>query len=478
MRTSNGRSRFARVTPLGLAFAALLLGVVLGILVLDPTPADAKEWDSPKDNVVLNIPDAPSPWEWLSYNDQWPKLGIIKGARRALTKLKRGGKPADGHGALMHLAVRKAAEGLTLQAAAEDADIRSFLLARFKGTEGEIESEEVTVESGSSKDGHPGIVLRTTGKANNLKAKTVDCTGYLLISIARGKLYLLRMYAFPTPDDDDCLVLDLDGLEYNGMRLINTKEDKQAEGPPKKGADGDGEKKGEDEKEEAREDEVLENRAQRWRITIDKKLLRQEITDEEKKDFFMELKLSDYDARGGYSLYVYAPPTIQYIDGVQGSPPNLIKWITSDWWQTFTVNHPKGDLSTYKWPRSPSTKGAKTFLTLPDMSDEKTKRVVIKDGKKRPIEVDAADMFKKLGFCEKVKGQIGKKGKVSEAVRGVMSGVRPRTPGEETIFRWAFRGRAHSYRVFVVLWGQGYMKWGDALRKTLESWEFGLKFKD
>ena len=74
MPTSNGRSRCTRLTPLGVVFAALAIGA----LMLAPGPADAKEWDSPKDNVVLRIPDAPSPWEWLSYNDQWPKLGIIK----------------------------------------------------------------------------------------------------------------------------------------------------------------------------------------------------------------------------------------------------------------------------------------------------------------------------------------------------------------------------------------------------------------
>ncbi len=472
MSTRTHGRRFVR-----LASCALLLTVfAVGALVLTPPAAEAKEWDSPKDNVLLSIPDAPAPWEWLNFNAQWTKAGILKGARRSLTKLKRTKEPADGQGALMHLAVRKAPEGMTLAAAAEDEDVRSFLLTRFKGSEGDIDTDEVTIESGTNPEGHPAIVLRTEGTAANLKAKKAACTGYLLIAVARGRLYLLRMYAFPTEDDDDGLVYDLDYLEANCLRLISSKDDKKTKGPEKKGDDE--EKKDEAKKEEEREDEVLENRAQRWRITIDKKLKREDITDDEKKDF-LELKCSDADQKGGYAFYIYAPPTIQYTDGVAGKPANIIKWMTASWWQNFTVNHPKGDLITYKWPKKPMTKGVKTFMTLPYFEDEKARRVVIKDGKKRPVEVDAADMIKKFGFCEKVKQKnIGKKGKVSEAVRGVMSGKRPRYPGHETIVRFAFRGRAHSYRVFVSFYGEATKKWGTALRKTLESWEFGLKFRD
>jgi len=468
--------RLARFVSLG------LLGVVLvgAAAVLAPHAASAKDWDSEKDNVFVSIPESPAPWEWLDFTADWTKHGIVKGASRVLTRLKGSDKEPDGQGALMHLAVRDAPAGKTLEQVAADAEIRSFLLARFQGSEGDVQSEEVKVDSGSDPEGHPAIVLRATGKANNLKAKPGRlCTGYLLIALARGKLYLLRMYAFPADEQDlDGLVYDLDFLEANCLRISNTKDEAAKEGPPKKD-EGAEEKKDDGAADEPeRKDEVIENRAQRWRITIDKKLKPIEITDDERKDF-LEIKCVDADQHGGYSFYVYAPPTIQYTDGVQGQPPDLVKWITSDWWADFVVNHPKGDLITYEWPRRPFTKGAKTFLTLPDFDDEKARRVVIADGKDRPIEVDAADMFKKLGFCEKVKDdQIGKKGKVSEAVRGIMSGRRPRLPGFETIVRFAWRGRAHSYRVFVSFWGEAHKKWGEALRNTLESWEFGLKFKD
>ncbi len=467
--------------PLRIASCVLLTAAIaLAALIATRGTADAKQWDSEKDNVVVRIPEAPAAWAWLPFNSQWAKASIIKGAHRVLKTLKRTGEAADGQGGLMHLAVRPADEGLTLATAAEDEKIRDFLLARFKGTEEDVESEEVRVDAPKEKDGFPAIVLRTKGKARNLKAKPGRCTGYLLITICRGKLYLLRMYAFPTEDDDDALGYDLDYMEANCLTLINTKA-LGAKHPPRK--DGEADPKGADggqgdgPAEEEREDETIENRAQRWRITIDKKLLRQELTDEE-KELFLEIKCSDADRMGGYSFYVYAPPTTQYIDGVKAPPPDLIKWIGPDWWQNFTVNHPKGELATFKWPKKPATKGVKTFVTLPHIGNEKARKVIFKEGKKRPVEMKASDM-RKAGFFEKVKkNNIGKKGKVSEAVRGVMQGKRPRLAGLETVVRFAFRGRAHSYRVFVILWGEGHKKWGPALRKTLESWEFGLKFKD
>jgi len=487
MATRKDAPALLRLASSGLLAAVIALSAPLpaaigvSALLVAGSSASAKEWDSAKDNVIVAIPDAPAPWTWRAFNGQWAKAGIIKGAERVLTTLKRTGDPAHGQGGLMHLAVRPAGEDVTLASAADDEEIRAFLLKRFKGSEGEIEREEVTVDSGSNQDGHPAIVLRTKGKAANLKAKDGPCTGYLLVTLARGKLYLLRMYAFPTEDDDDGLVYDLDYMEANCLRLINTKA-KGAKRQPKAGGDADPKDadggKGDGPAEEEREDEVIENHAQRWRITIDKKLLRLELTDDEKNIDFLELKCEEADRMGGYSFYVYAPPNTQYIDGVKTPPPNLMKWIGPDWWQNFTVNHPKGELATYKWPKKLATKGARTFLTMPYIGNEKARKVVFKEGKKRPVEMSASDM-RKAGFFEKVKrNNIGKKGKVSEAVRGVMQGKRPRLPGQETIIRFAFRGRAHSYRVFVSLWGEAHKKWGEALRRTLESWEFGLKFKD
>jgi hypothetical protein len=86
-------------------------------------------------------------------------------------------------------------------------------------------------------------------------------------------------------------------------------------------------------------------------------------------------------------------------------------------------------------------------------------------------------MIKRLGFCEKVKRQhyLGRKAKAIEPHRGCMQGLRAPSGQVETAFRFAFRyGKTGtSYRVFVIFRGEAWRKWGAALRKTLESWEFG-----
>lgn len=463
-------SRNRLIVSAWLAFVAALA------FLLGPQPATAKTWESDEQNVMLEIPEGGNPWDWLPYNSAWGKLGIVKGAKRELVKLKND-KPAEGHGALMHLAVQDAAEGMTVGSLAENDDVRGFLLKRFRGTEGDVETEEVTMGA-DGKFEHPAVVLRTKGKALNLDGKEATCEGILLATVARGKLVMMRLYAWPTEYDEEGLSVDINYMEGNALRLITAKEKKEAgEAPPKKdagegpGEDGEGDYEG--------EEEVLEFRAQRWRMTKHKKIKRDEITDEEKTDYLV-FKASDNDRMGGYNFYIYAPPNTQYIDGVKAPPPNILKWMTADWWQNFNNNHPKGELATWKWPKKPQTKGARTWLTIPYMEDEKNRKVVFKADKKRPVEVDASDMIKKLKFVEKVKkNNIGKKGKAGEAVRGCMSGKRPTGfPEPETMYRFAFRNREHSYRIFVGFYGRGYQKWGEPVRLTLESIEFGLKFKD
>ena len=84
------------------------------VLTLGSQPAVAKSWEGDEQNVMLEISEGGNPWDWLPFNSAWGKLGIIKGAKRELTKLKNG-KPATGQGALMHLAVRDAPDGATIK---------------------------------------------------------------------------------------------------------------------------------------------------------------------------------------------------------------------------------------------------------------------------------------------------------------------------------------------------------------------------
>ena len=449
----------------------LALAVVL-VPFLRPTPAHAKSWESDENNVILDIPEGAKAWDWLPFNAQWAAQGIVKGAKREPDKLKNG-KPATGHGALMHLAVQDAPKDTSVADLAKNEDVRGFLLKRFRGTEGDVEVQEVTMGADGEYE-HPAVALRTKGTSLNLKRQDAACEGILLATIARGKLVMMRLYAWPTEYDEEGLSVDINYMEGNALRLITAKEKKGKEMPKKAPPPDEGEEKGD----EKREDEELEFQALRFKMTKDAKLDYEEITDED-KDFHVIFKVAGSDRMGSYRLWIYAPPNTQYQDGQQLPPPNLMKWIGPDWWQNFDNNHPKGELATWKWPKKPETKGAKTFLTIPFMEDEKNRDVVFKADKKRPAEASFVDM-KKMGFVEKPKrNNIGKRGKASEAVRGCMSGKRPAGGfPDETVFRFAWRHREHSYRVFVTFAGEAYKKWGPAIRKTLESIEFDVKFKD
>ena len=186
------------------------------------------------------------------------------------------------------------------------------------------------------------------------------------------------------------------------------------------------------------------------------------------------LKIVHNETEGGVVLYLYAPLTTSYVDGVKRAPFNIMKWMTSDWWVDFDTNHPKGAISTWKWPRKPEGKNP-TFLVVPDMSDEKNHVTVFKPKQLRPKKVSQGEATKKLKFVEKPKkNNIGKKGKGGEALRGCLEGNRE-GGGMETVLRYAWRSPSHSYRLFVIFSRKGYLKFGDPIRKTLESFEFVKK---
>jgi len=458
------------------ALTKRVLGIGALMLIALASTAEAKDkvWESEKDNVLLRIPDdSSSTWEWLAFQPGWSKSHVVRGAERRLEKLKSG-EPVTGQGAMLHLAILKIDEDQTLAQSAEDATVRAFLLKRF-GSTPELDTEESTVGSGTAPEkGHPCIILRAEGQAPNLRGNAGKCTGVLIITQHAGKLYLLRMYAFPTEIDEEVVCLDLDYMEGNAFELINTKAATKKGAPPPP-ANGGGDENVDGEEDEAREDETIEFRDQKFRLTIDKRFKRSEISEEENAEF-LAVKVEDSDARGSVLLYLYATPSTRYVDGVKQATPNIPDWMTKNWWTRFTTTHPDGDLFTWKFPSKPEGKNP-TFLTVPDMDNEKNKVGVITGKKKRPVEINQSDATKKLKFAEKPKkNKIGKKGKGGEAMRGVLEGNRPRH-GTETVLRYAWRSPTHSYRLFVIFGREGYKKWGKAVRKTLESFEFGLKFK-
>ena len=440
----------------------LIPAVILSLLTAMAAAGD-KIWESEKGNVVLRVPDEGSTsWAWLAYEPEWAQSGVVKGAIRTLRKLKSGAA-ASGEGAMLHLAIRDASadEKLSDLLAADDA--RRFFLRRFGPDPPTLEQEESTVGSGSSEDGHPCLILRAEGSAPNLRSKTAKCLGVLIATKFKDKLYLLRMYAFPTRFDEEGLSLDLDTLEVTALELINTKRD--PEPAPAERAEAEDEKS---------EPETIEHREQGWCVTIPGKLERQELTETEDAEN-LALKIVHSDRGGGAMLYLYASPSVQYVNGVRARAPDIVSWITSDWWSNFTITHDKGDIFTYRWPKRPEGKNP-TFLTLPDLADEKGRIGVITGKRKRPVAISSSDATK-MRFVERpTRRSLGKKGTGREARRGCLEGIRS-SGGKETVLRYAWRSSTHSYRLFVVFTDDGYRKYGSAIRKTLESFEFGIKFK-
>ncbi len=443
------------------ASVLLLLTALFSIaLLFGGQTTEARHWENVKLNCELEIPDS---WDWIKEQKDWAKQGIVKGARRALTELK-GGKPADGEGALLHLAVRDAPEGdgespPVLADVARSDDVTKFLLARFQGSKPEIKFDDTGLVL---KGDLPAVVLEVEGKALNFKVKEREVKGIMVVTIAKKKLYLLRMFAFPTEFDEEGLKVDIDFTAYDGFDIISPTEDKRHEVDPK--ATGDAPEKPDD---VDRVEEKLDFEEIKLRMVKHAKLTQVEPLESEGEDVIVKFEASDQ--YGSYTVRVIAIPLNRIINGVQATPPAIKPAVTTDWWNSFINQHPKGAIYSYKWPKKTRNR---SMLTFPQIEIEKNKITVIKDGKKRPIDPKSSDIFKKLRFAEKAKNNyVGKGRKVSEAFRGVLHGNFP-GQGQHYVAKFGFRTSYHTYRVYVGIWKDGYKNWGEAIRSTLESMEF------
>ncbi len=431
-------------------FVVLLLGFAFAA-----TAAASEEWESEAHNCTVVIPDTPASaaWTWLRQRPEWKAHRIIRGAQRQLDKLKDG-KPAEGHGGLLHVAYRDAPAGKTLAQLTADKTVRAFLLARFGTTAADVEREEVTVLSGDQGT-HPAIVLRTEGEANDLLGKKRRALGLLLITVARGKLYLLRAYVFPTEHDAEWLGPDLDWLETDSLILHKTKELPKPPPPKPEPAEAIG------------REEVLEDRVVGWRLTKPAKITQVDVAEEDRAAD-MKLRFEDGDAYGKYVVYLYVTPNTRVVEGRRRNAPDLGHWMSRHWWENFTATHDKGDIHTWTFPR-------RTFLTLPRMEEAKWRKGVITGARERPVVISLSDAMKRLAFVEKPKSRRLGAGRVSEAYRGGLEGRRNGIPGQETVFRFAWRDKAHTYRLLVTMYGQAYVKWGSSIRAMLESFEIGVR---
>ena len=448
---------------MALKVGALALVVLVLSAVLAPRSARALEWDSEEHNVFLEIPETPFKWSWSQAQGAWAKAGIVRGAERVLKTLKNG-DPATGQMAFMQLMVKEVKDKeATLASLADAADTRKKLMYVF-GEPAKWPELEIDKEYKDAKD-HPGWFFEAKGQATNPRdGKKGLCLARMVVTMARGKIYYLRMYAFMTEYDEEQLELDLT-MVADGFHLLNIQE------APKKGEAGATPEEGERppapvDPEDDRKEEEIDLREYQLKITKHKSL---DVKELDGADDTLILKMEGSIQGGYYSIYLYATKNGQIIDGVQAPNADIQKWMTVSWWKNFSANHPDAELYTYKWPKVK----APTFLTLPEITEENRKHFA-GGRKKRPIEVRASDMIKKLKVVEKVKKPktIGKRYKVIEPYRGIMTGNRPRF-GHETIARFAWRTTNHSYRLFVTVGGDiAYTKWGEGIRATLESFRF------
>ncbi len=432
----------------------LLLTVSFSIALLGGDGAsEAREWEDPKLNCWLEVPDT---WTWIKDKPDWAKTGIVRAARRSLKELK-GGKPADGEGALLYLAIRDAPAETSLKDISRSDEVKEFLTGRFDGSP-KIKFDDTGL---TLKDDLPAVVLEAEGTAINLNAKKRPCHGILVVTVAKGKLYLLRLFAFPTEFDEEGVKVDIDYTAYSGFDILNPKEDVKHKPDPSAAGNAP------DEPDIERVEEELDFEDIKLRMVKHAKLTRVDPLPSEGED--VVVKFEGSDQYGSYTVRVIAIPLNRIINGQQATPPAIKPAVTTDWWNQFINEHPKGAIYSYKWPKKTRHK---TLLTFPEIENEKNKITVVKEDGKRPIDPKSSDIMKKMKFAQKVKSnKVGPKVKVSEAYRGVLHGNYP-GQGQHYVAKFGFRTAFHTYRVYVGIWKEGYKNWGEAIRSTLESMEF------
>ena len=440
--------------------ASHLVGALIALVMLAGS-ASADSWDDPKLDVELDIPGAPAAWTWLKPDAGWQALGIVRGATRVLAK-SESGTALTGVGGQMHLAVRNLpGRHDSRQGAERSRHPPRSLLKRFGATKPTLEEELTMVAARKPKLEHPAAVLRATGVAPGLAGGSAGkpCYGSLLITIARGRLYLMRTYAFTTPGDAEGLALDVDFMEGNALGLLDTTPLPKLKKAPPQSTPA-----------QARADQVRDaglahDEARQARARHDRPQGEGRLPRAQVHGWGQVRRLRPQHPCGASHGAHLADSTWR-----SGSRP--------PWWKGFTAAHPTGAISTFAWP-TPGTSRKPTFLTLPDLGDtSKLVKVLGAGGKKGRKQLDdkqAARLIKKTKCCGPAKMRLlGTKGRVSSVVRGILHGTN-KEGMSETVVRVAWRSKTHTYMVFLVVTGEGWKKWGAALRASLESIEFGVK---
>lgn len=438
---------------------------LLAVLLLGAAPAAAEIRDNPELNFSLEIPPG---WTWDERKPAWEKDKIVEAARRVLDKLE-GGKPAQGQGAQLHLSVLDAPTGATLETLAADDKQREFVTRLFagEGTPPTVQVEETIVkgENGTA----PAKRLVVKGTSFNLQGVEGPCRAQLLLTIARGKLYRLRLVAFHTEHDDAGLAYDLDAID-NNFQIPNVAE---AKPKPEPGKPPEGQEPGHppgepghppEEQPAAPEGDEAEEKAIELKEVLlkyvkPKKLKSAEI--DAKKNPSMVIMIENNDRDGSCQIVLNAYENGKIVDGVQQGNQDIQKWITTSWYQWLTATLPAGELVTFAWPKN---RNNATFLTLP-LWDKQL--MVAETPKKRPADPNSGEIIKKLRMVEEAEGKLGEV-KPIQAFRGSIRGNRERVGPERTL-RFAWTTTKWTYMLSVVFGRDGLVKYGEPVQQLLGS---------
>ena len=429
-----------------------------------PTGARAAETDLNEHNVVLWVPTDFNAWSWMPYDSGWKKYDIVKGAALRLETLKNGEK-AEGHGGLVHLAVRAAKDGDTLESVCKDKKIPKFLTGRLKSGADSLELEDSTILPDI-----PCKIFRVRkATAKNMNGKVAKTEGVLVVSVFKKRIYLLRAYVWPTEYDEESLSDDIAQIETDGLRVIDSSKEKEAAPPPKPT---------DDETPEVEEvEEKIELEAHNLVFIKHAKLPRAELSKMDKHNN-MILKFESNSQFGSMRFWLYAHPPG---DGMTKSPPNLDNLVAKHPYNHFLTAHPSGDISTFKWPKKPTSK-TKTFLVLPDLDPEKA--LVVFDGKRKPRDLTAGTAsLQKYGFYDQPKVKhIGPEIKAKgQTHRSVMRGLTERS-GMHTELRYGWisknaKNEAWTYFLFIDFTRDAWKKFEEPVRATLESFKLPKKWE-
>lgn len=419
--------------------------------------ADAAVFTSEEHNCEFKIPDTPAAaaWSWQPIDGGWAKYGIVKGAERRVSTLKNG-QPASGQGAMAHLAVRDLPAEATLESVVADAATREFLRARFTQVEGDFKVGDNTLEGGI-----PTKILSLEGKATNFGGVESMCKGVMLICVHRARMYFLRMYAWPSDKyDQEGVVSDLDFMEMDGLRLLDTKEAAKPEAPPPS-EEGDG---AVDEPPTTGKEERIE--LETHEIVLVKPARLDRLEEEEKEEDKIILYLSGSHDDSSYHVVLYAYPAG---DGKTTRTTDPSELVGVGFYRSFLENHPGGAIYKFPFPKKPTAAKVKTFLLLPELTPEARKVVFDDKKKKRDPEASRSDI-EKLGFYESPKDKfVGAEFKsVGPTHRAVMSGNAERY-GDQTILKYGWQSTWGTFVLHVAFTRDGYEKWGNEVRALLES---------